>query len=193
MPQPLRPDAPVSITPDAIKERPALAVHIATIAAKWSVIEFQLGLALGKMIDAPTEAGLAIYLTLTSMPARKKALKAAAKGRLDKDRSEWLDEIIRVLGNRGDERNTVVHGLWGTTPNHPDGLVLCPSDDYVTMYAHSRRMQRFGAKRLQDAFPQNPKHSLWKEHDFTAIIDRLTEFSQELTGFLDSFEPLPPS
>jgi hypothetical protein len=156
MPQPVRPLITINFAPEVILQRPEFAVHIALIAAKWTDIQVTLGHLLSKLTGSEGEAVTAIYLCLTSDSAKRASFEAAAAINLhdDSQRKEFA-ALMKYVGDRGKERNKIVHGMWGISDDYPGKMILIDPDDLVAslavMEVHRRRIKgRKGGKRLQE-------------------------------------------
>ena len=109
--------------------RPKLAVQIAKVSARWTLIENQQGVALALLLNS--EGALAMYMALSGGAARSAALKAAAAHTLSSDYYEKFDEQLRATKGPQNERNTVVHSVWAASDDYPDALLQTPSKDHI--------------------------------------------------------------
>jgi hypothetical protein len=134
MPQPLtRPPKEFALGPDAINMRPKLAVQIAKVAAKWTLIENQQGVALALLLNS--EGALAMYIALSGGAARIAALKAAAEHTLSSEFYKEFEEQLRATKGPQNERNTVIHSVWAASDDDPDALLQAPSKDHLKWFA----------------------------------------------------------
>ena len=192
MPQPLRESIPVDITRDAMSLRPECAVRVATVTTRWTLVEVQLGLLLGCIADAPSESAVAMFLALTSTPAKRGALDAAAEATNNNQIRTILRDVMKDVKAVGKKRNDIVHGVWGVSEKYPSDLVLCETKAFVTHYAHQRRTFRWGAKDADDLYSEPIEYKRWTPQCFKNVIAREDELILKLRHFLLAFDrPLP--
>jgi hypothetical protein len=103
-----------------------------------------------------------MFHSIVSLQGKLSALDTvAAASRISPEaRTEWKrikDKVEKVAK----ERNTIIHGIWGTSTNHPDAIILVPA---------------FWSKfEVKNAYTQK---------DLTAILERITDLDQKLWDFL---------
>jgi hypothetical protein len=94
MPQPYTPKGGnVTYSADAFLSRPALAAHVSFIAGLMNEVDFALGSLLALLLGAKgarAETAIAMYLKISSPPARKAALLGAAETMLNRDDLQML-------------------------------------------------------------------------------------------------------
>ena len=127
MPQPLsrvNPNAQITVSTGSISNAPKLATHAMRVIACWSAIESNIALLLSRLLNADTHTGMAMYMALTGGEAKKSALLAAAR----KAAPEWqyilLQAVIKATKSSRDSRNDFAHGIWGSSKDLPDCLLL---------------------------------------------------------------------
>ena len=182
MPQPLRwwPDD-ITFGANALAERPTLAIGIAGVAAAWAEIEVTLGILLGTILHTEMHTGISMYLSLKGSAAQDAALAAAAKAKLPNDLKRKFEDLLLIMRKRGKERNKIVHGLWGISPQLPDALINCQPEHFI--------------RDLIEVLTDHPKSgasasilNVYDNRDFIAIISRLYDLKDELGKFINSVE-----
>jgi hypothetical protein len=119
MPQPLRRwSNDIVFNASALDARPQLAPYIAKVTTSWAEIEVAVGLLLATMLATEMRTGVAMYLALTGSAAQDKVLAATADVSLPPELKAEFTELMRRVRKRGEERNKVVHALWGTRRHH---------------------------------------------------------------------------
>lgn len=105
-----------------------MASLVGQCISAWAHVEIQMAILLGLMLDANTEAVLAVYETFRNARARRDALNAAAKVRFRKQEEiSYFGNLLKRHKSLEDQRNDVVHGLWGVCEDLTDGLVWIES------------------------------------------------------------------
>lgn len=192
MPKTLRDPHDVHYPPDAMQQRPSLGPLVAEVAARWSVADVQLAMVLCKIMDTPENAGVAMYFSLSGASSQQAVLLAAAESKLDPLKLELFNAIMAEARSVKDERNTIVHGLWGISPRYQNKLVRTEIKEFVRVHSAKRQIHRYGAKsptELFDVLSLAPHHQLWAAGDFRAVLRRIEAVISRLSAFLLSFEP----
>lgn len=95
MPQPLRRSATqVVFSADAMTNRPDLAVAIARIVARWSILETNVGRILSSILQAEAPIGVSMYLALIGSAGQDAVVLAAATERLSGDEQIQLRTLL---------------------------------------------------------------------------------------------------
>ncbi|MBL8544641.1 MAG: hypothetical protein JNJ63_12610 [Hyphomonadaceae bacterium] len=110
--------------PNALAERPELAVLALECIARWSHVENAMGRLLAHMLGAESAPAVAMFQSLTSSAARLDALQAAAQRALQPDRLTQLTVGIRYARRIANQRHGFAHHLWGYAADLPDALLL---------------------------------------------------------------------
>src|SRR5262249_3654740 len=127
MPQPLNlvvPNATVSLTPDALTDKPEMAVVVTQIFAMSAHLEQALALILIRLIEGDQEVAMAIYSMLLTEGLRRNALLAAAKAKLTSEDNDVLVATINVTTRVAAPRNQLAHWPWAVCHERPDLLLL---------------------------------------------------------------------
>lgn len=130
---PLGSDDSISLLQDPVLDHPgisALAPKIASIFAQWANIE--------KILDAlfafsvrGDAAKLETFRGIKGYDARCSAIADEAALGLDADAARRVKAAVREAALIAEKRNELAHGVWASSPQHPDALVLLPHDFYI--------------------------------------------------------------
>jgi hypothetical protein len=77
---------------------------------------------------ANARSAIAMYEAVISVPTRKQMLLAAAKNSLSTAEYRKLEDVLKDFKPRYEERNDVVHNIWGHSDAHPDKAIWCPAN-----------------------------------------------------------------
>ncbi len=114
------------VGPDALFERPNLAVHVSVILAMWATIEESVDRILINMSGSDIYAIASMYYAVGSFRTRMDVLRALAKTRLSKEGIEDLNKLIEALRKPAKERAKFAHCSWGISDAFPDALIMEP-------------------------------------------------------------------
>ena len=115
--------------------RPELLVPIGQCVTQWSFVEHQMAILLGILMDAQTEAAMALFTSLRTGPVKRDALKSVAQAVLSPKDITLLKAILEVEHKFESHRNDVVHGHWGVHEKIADGLLWVPSNLHASWNA----------------------------------------------------------
>lgn len=126
----------VEFKPEAIQQRPELAVRIATAIANWSYVEMSIGRLLSFMMGVKSEVGMAMYSSLSGSAAQDSVLEAVAQNYFSLEELDVFHAIKKCSDSPQKQRNYLAHGLWGVNALMPDALVwLQPKEALKTAAA----------------------------------------------------------
>jgi hypothetical protein len=91
-----------------------------------------MGLILGALMGANSEAAVAVFSTLQNARARRDALNAVAEFKLNERQQELFSAILTIVGSAEKERNHLAHGCYGTSPAIQDGILWVESKRFGT-------------------------------------------------------------
>jgi len=188
MPQPYRgPIRRFSWSPNAIDDRPELALWIPKITTNWTVVEVLQGMVLAILVKAEMQSAVAMYLALTGAASRNAVLRAAGNHTLDDDDYKTLDTLIMDSGKVQKQRNGVVHCMWAVTDEHPDALIWSPPQEQIQ---HIARVLSKTVSALEDS----PQYFVWKESDFQSVQGKIDDVKNRWDFFVaktmtQSFRP----
>lgn len=135
----------------AFNNRPDFAILAANIIVASSLIDHELGMALGRILKTDAHAALAIYATLQSANIQKGALNAAAKTELNSEQYEVFQAMLAATETAQAERHRIAHWLWGTCEELPDAMIAI---DPKYLNEKSMEMEQFQrnpfAKKLDE-------------------------------------------
>lgn len=169
-----------------IADHPDLGAKFAQVIAIASLIETRLSGLLAMMSGGNAEVTLAMFLAVNSTDAQRAMLRSAAEVALKGPEQEALIELLDEYRARARERNKIAHGIWATSPDLPDTLLLVRSSDMATfnkavaMQAHNGPKARFPTS-LQDHLWQNCM--AYRAADFEDIFMRLCTYDGQIMQF----------
>lgn len=127
---------------------------------------------------------ISIYLALTSDHAKRATLDTVIDLKLGAGDKAKFKAVMTNVSARYKERNKVVHGSWGTSPEYPDDLLWYDPKESTSMFpemmALSYEAKQARLKEMQKSL------FVWKGTDFTNMIDRFKITHSELLSFTDS-------
>jgi hypothetical protein len=135
MPQPLSKPTQIGHTPLTIHEtRKEHAARIGLIASEWSSLEGHLSgiLSFGLFGFSKDEAAAGpvvgvVFAALDSLSTRLMIVDNLLKPRVAPALHQYfVAELVPEIRKRAKERNAVVHGYWGTSPDYPNHIILSP-------------------------------------------------------------------
>lgn len=107
----------ITWSPEALNDKPELALIITSIIAMSSNVDHELGMVLGI-------AALAIYGKLESQTLQRAALSAAAQAALSNEDYMIFQAVISTAESAQAERHRLAHWIWGICEDLPDALLL---------------------------------------------------------------------
>jgi len=134
MPQPLNrvvPNGTISLTPDALVDKPEMAVVVTRIFATWVEIEQQLAVILYRIMGGDHAATLAIYGILETQTLRKVALEAVAKATLPPEDYPVFLAMLAAAERVATPRNQLAHWPWGICPERPNDILLLAEPEFL--------------------------------------------------------------
>ncbi|MGA9868778.1 MAG: hypothetical protein WBQ75_20310 [Acetobacteraceae bacterium] len=195
MPQPVRPLIAADFSPRSMLARPELAAHIGVISAIWNEIDKRIATLLAALIGAEARVVIGMYQSLTSAPAQRAALSAAASLRMTSDQTKMLEIHMKEIRKRGRERHAVVHGTWGVSDHHSDALIWADPKDRIVHEINriddARAIKQNGRSTHYDILAgireEQTKWMVYKAEDFKDIEDRMTLALIGFAEFSSSF------
>jgi hypothetical protein len=189
MPQPIRRQLslPLKFEKEALEQRPSLARYIAQVSAAWTDLECSVGLLLAIILDTEAKTGVHMYLALSGSAAQVHVLTGAAEAKLSQALQDELSELLKEQRNRAAERNRIVHALWATAPEYPDGIINCPPDNFVRDITNLYTLARLHIIPADDIHQPSKEFmesvSVYQENDFQDVIRRIESFRQQVRNF----------
>ncbi|MBS1984618.1 MAG: hypothetical protein JST16_10645 [Bdellovibrionales bacterium] len=147
---------------------------------------------LGILLQANTDASIAVFSVLRTAPVKRDAIIAAADATLpERDVELWM-AISGVLKVAESHRNDIVHGQWGESSHVPDGLLWMEAKHHNTWHANVLVSEQRSTKR--------PSHEDLARHFFiyrkSDLEEVLAEIEQawwlmfEFVGYVRITEPV---
>lgn len=168
------PDAHYYINQNCMADRPEMASIIARCLLTWSLVDVEMSLILGTLLDSRSDAAVAVYLSLQNARAQRDALSSAASIRLDGQDLAMFKAVMAIHKSSSSERNDLAHGIFGVISNEPDQLIWCPSAKFAAWLTRANQK----AWNLEtDIDPQAPPRKelfIYTKADLEAMF---TQFS----------------
>ena len=171
-------------TQNSLAERPILAAHVGIIAALWAHVEYRLALLMALILHIDAEVAMVMYAPVRSEAARLAIIEAIVKDRLSEERLTEFQKLRKRVKSTGDERDKIVHGLWGIPENVKDSLIWYDGTKSVEQV--SGIISRLARTEKKTYKP--PKRGLmtaleYKVSDFIDIEKRIQERIAEIVMF----------
>jgi hypothetical protein len=119
------------------KDRPEHIAQIGTCLVAWPEIDMQLAILLSILMQADTDATLAVYLTLRRSTGQYNSISEAANVSLDPKGLEYIRAGIKVIKTAEAERNALAHAAWGFSPLIEDGILWVSEADAVHFHVNT--------------------------------------------------------
>ncbi len=183
MPQPIRHPNSISFdfSPAAISKRPILAPYIGITSAYWNDIEARIAIYIAALLEKEAETVISIFLALTSDHAKQATIETITSLKLTTDQKEKFNSVMKTVKKRYKERNMVIHGSWGISPQYQDDLLWYDPRESVAMFP--AMMTLTYEKKLGRMRDIEQTFSVWEEQDFINLISRLKKAHEELIDF----------
>jgi predicted N-acetyltransferase YhbS len=125
----------------------ALSPQIASVFARWSVIEKQLDQVHTLITDADVGARTA-FDQLKGWDRRKMAIAAAATQHLSPQVADYVKAVLRLAEPPASKRNELAHGVWATTTGYESYLTLLSGDHQHTLAQAAVAAKKAGTSRI---------------------------------------------
>jgi hypothetical protein len=123
------------LPPDAMGERPEVAIEVAKGVAKWSQVECLLGVALAVVLETEAQTGLAMFLALTSSSNQITVFDAAVQAKLTKADKELVSATMMIVRATAKERHRIAHWCYAISHDLPKDLLIIDPHDLAPLYA----------------------------------------------------------
>lgn len=186
MPQPIRLDHPIAADfgVKALLHRPKLATLIALTATHWNDLEARIAVFIAALLQQEANTVMTIFLALTGDGPKRALMDAVASMKLKSEDLTLFQKVQSNISGRYGERNKIIHGAWGVSPDYPDQLLLGDFRDSISY------MSGVAAGGLNDPFAfinktleHQRKWQVWKEQDFLDVLSRMESARAELDQF----------
>lgn len=156
----------VAYGPHSVRNREALAVWIAAVAAVWALIERELlltyGYLMGKSLPKVGKTGhpmvhpvaLQVFEAVHGLSNRLELLQRLAKTEATPEELNKLSTLLKAVRAASGDRNKIVHGLWGICEKCPEDLIL-------------------------HGTTEDPQSRRYREHDFKQVFQKLSNLQDE--------------
>jgi hypothetical protein len=118
------PEASITFSPDALADKPDLAILVSSIVSNWAHTEHELSMLMVLLVGPEEGPSLAVYDALEAASAKERAVTAAAKYVLVDEQFEIFSAVINDTNSIIKTRNKLVHWLIGSCPELPNAMLL---------------------------------------------------------------------
>jgi hypothetical protein len=187
MPQPVHYSDHIEyqFTPNALLLRPNLSAHIAAISMQWNEIEARIATMLAALLGGEAKTGISIFFSITNDGAKRAAVDTICNLKLSPVNKSQLQDILKKVGERYADRNTVIHGAWGVSQKYPDALLWSDIKEAVLLHVDMMTLQgkENETARNERRIAYQKTLKVWKEQDFRDVEARLMSAYDELFAF----------
>ncbi len=191
MPQPVHFSRPIhfDFSASSILHRPDLARYIGVISNSRNELDARIAVFLATLLDAEATTVITIFTDLKSDIAKRSVINSVASLKLDADEQKTFEQILVSIGKRYEERNRVIHGAWGISPEYPNGLLWCDIRETTVLAAELMKLSSAGDTAAQHAamLRQQRRKFVYSENEFIDMFNRITDAYLELDEFVKPF------
>ena len=120
----LRKKYTILLDPEALIERPEVAMWIAQCIANWSWVESSTGSLFVNLLGTNLPTGAALYNDMASALSKDRALRSVALSSLTQEEYTLLGALLKLRESHQRARDRLAHWYWGVCAELDDGLVL---------------------------------------------------------------------
>ena len=161
-----------------LEDRPECAIIIARCVAGWSYVENEIALLLASILRINTEPALAMFLAISNSATQTAVISAAAEVVLTEIDFELFGALMNLVRKIGDERNHLVHGLYGGSMTVKEGVLWTEKKHHAahtaTVWASDHKTME--TEYLKEIFVYEP-----------ADLETVAQSIEWLHNFLGSF------
>lgn len=121
----------ITFGPLMIERRPAAGSIISRVMAGWTFCELEAARILALILQADTDASVAVYLTLQNARARQDVMFAAAEASLGEGDLKLMKALLALKSTVEKDRNALAHGVFGICEKIQQGLVWCETSAFI--------------------------------------------------------------
>ncbi len=162
--------------------RPQLALLAMSVLAEWSILESWVNGLFVVLSGTNAKTATAIYSSLSGSAAKRVAFDAVAKEYLKPKEIEVYTVLTAMIGRVRNQRNKLAHGVWGHSPQIPDGVLIC---DALEMMKFTIAVYEYDhAPAGKKVMPDLPKDKIFVYYDtyfknLSASINRIMGYVME--------------
>ena len=188
MPQPVHYSHKIdfNFTPASLLERPELAARIALISGLWNEIEARIIAFLAIMANEQAKMAISIFFAVKNDAAKRATIETISHQNLSPADFDRFQEVLSETGKRYNERNTMVHGLWGVSAKYPDKLLWADIKNTTMLHVDMLKMAQpsFKPEEREKRLIQSQKEFVvYSKKDFDDIIARMNGTYEQLSNF----------
>jgi hypothetical protein len=196
-------DFRIEFNPDAVRDDPPFAALLGEATARWANIESALGNILVEVLGSNVAAGLAMFSEIRGASAQLKTVQRAARAVLSDEALEAFEATMMAIESVRKQRNELVHGLWGRSPQVADALLLIDPayvrNKQVQIDEHRRsdRLAKAEWEEVKEVYGFDRTKIYVYTLDDLRRINRDLEETQRIAGTLifyldEPYWPMPP-
>jgi hypothetical protein len=186
MPQPLRRRVALDFMVSKLADHPDLCAKFAQVVAVASLLETRLSGLLAMLSGGSAEVTLAMFMAVNSTDAQRAMLRSAAEVALKGQEFEALCDLLDDYKARAKERNKVAHGIWATSSDVPNALLLVRAADLAAL---NKRLAMLAMTNIRGPLPDDLTDHLWQNcmiyraKDFEDVLARLIAYDTQIVDF----------
>jgi hypothetical protein len=148
----------------------------------WNEIDSHIAVFLAGLLGGEAQTVIKVYLALQTDGGRRSTIDTVTKLKLPATDLEQFQQIQLEIGRRYSERNKVVHGAWGTSPQYPDDLLWY--DPRESAAALPQLMEADHPIALKAQLEEvNKGIRIYNERDLKDMVARFEETEEALKQF----------
>ena len=170
-----------------LEDRPECAIIIARCVAGWSYVENATALLLSSILKINTEPALAMFLAISNSSVQAAVISAAAQTVLSEADFELFGAMMNLVKRIGDERNQLVHGLYGGSMTVEEGILWTEkkNDQAHTATIWASDYKTIKIDYLNEVFVYEPADL----ETVAQSIEWIFEFLGSFRGYISSERP----
>lgn len=171
---------------DGLLETPEVAVHLGIVTSLWSEMEAMLAESFGVLAGQDAIIATKLFTTIENEGSRKAVFMALANEKLknEKDLLAELVAIFKIVKEKGSNRNTVAHGVWGSSPQHKDAIFCTNIQEWlVWQSAVTESSLMEDVWQLMEIERRWPSAIGYRESDFKNMEDPIRELTERIRKF----------
>lgn len=129
---------------DSLGQEPELASHFAIVINLWSEMELRLMEIFALLAGTDSVIATELFTAIESDGARKGVFQKMAQDKISPPLKKRLTDIFRDIRDGGEFRNSLAHGIWGTSPDEPEALFYTDAKEWLKWQSNIRAAEADG-------------------------------------------------
>jgi len=180
-------DAEITVFGEPVLGQPGIMIlspRIASVFARWSMIERQLDQVHTLVTDADDDAR-AEFDRLKGWDRRQRAITEVAARKLNAATNDRVKAVLRLIESPASKRNELAHCVWGVTKGYEGHLTLLPSDNQHAVAQAAVAAKKAGTSRIPvQTQPVMQASRLVSAADLDRLIHELQQATDRLEGLI---------